>query len=190
MKMSDAFPSRWLSQDDIGDGVFRLTIADVRTETVGQGERAKDHAILHFREAKVGDVKIKPFILSAKVNWKVVAGAYGGDTDFWVNKQLDFYVNPNVMYGDEQKGGIRIRIPGGAVPAQAPASATAPAVVDVMTLEQAIATAIGAGMSKEGFVSAMKLKGLTGYLPSKDTITARAIISEFQFAQNDTAIPF
>jgi len=184
MKRSEAFPSRYLSQDDVRAGPIRATIKDLLIETLGQGSDAEEKPTLHFRESH-----IKPMVLNSG-NWGVIEAAYGEDSELWADKPIDIYHDPNVMFGKERKGGIRIRIPGGAVPAQAPASATAPAVVDVMTLEQAIATAIGAGMSKEGFVSAMKLKGLTGYSPSKDTITARAIISEFQFAQNDTTIPF
>lgn len=188
MKMGDAFPSRWISQEDLGDEVFRLTIEDVRSESVGQGKSAEDRPILHFREASVGAVKIKPFILSAKINWKVIAKAYGDDSDQWVGKQIDLYVDPNVMYGDEQKGGIRIRIPAGATTTPAP-EAKAP-LPDILTIEQAVATAVGAGMAEAVFKEKLRPQCEGGYKAARDTIKVRAIISEFQFSQSDTSIPF
>lgn len=102
------FQSDWLSKDDIQDagGSLVATIDRVDGEDIKdiQSGKNKRLPVLHFKE------ELKPFILSANVNWDTVEQAYGPDTDEWSGKKLEFFFDPNVSFGGKRTGGVRIRI--------------------------------------------------------------------------------
>lgn len=178
MRRSDAFPSPYLAQDDVRGGPIRATIKDVLMETVGQGSNAEEVAVLHF-----SDRGVKPLVLKAKINWLTIENAYGEDTEMWIGKPIDLYHDPNVSFGGEIRGGIRIRIPG--KPHAVPTGETPPASrpetppeTDLLTFEDAIAAAEKAGMEKKVFLDALRIKCPKGYSKAKDTPIAREIIQE------------
>jgi hypothetical protein len=178
MKRSDAFPSRYLSKDDVKRAVdpIRATIKDVLIETLGQGSDAEDKPVLHFRGSN-----LKPMVLNAG-NWGIVEEAYGEDTETWTGKPVDIYYNPDVMFGKERTGGIRLRIPGRphAVPAGAtpPSRPETPPETDLLTLEDAIAAAEKAGIAKDKFLESLRVFCPNGYKSSRDTAAARKIIQD------------
>jgi hypothetical protein len=177
MRRSDAFPSRYLSQDDVRAGPIRVTIKDVLMESVGQGREAEDRPILYFNESH-----IKPMVLGAKINWTTIEAAYGEDTETWVGKPLDLYHDPNVSFGGEVKGAIRIRIPGRphAVQTGAPPASLAetPPETDILAFDEAVAAAEKAGMAKDVFLVSLRVSCPNGYKSSRDTAAARKIIQD------------
>ena len=44
-------------------------------------------------------------------NLNRIAAKYGDDTELWVDKQVKVFFDPEVMFGKERKGGLRVRVP-------------------------------------------------------------------------------
>lgn len=105
MKTSQMTSSKYLKQDDIGDGKL-VTIAGFKKENVGQeGEPAEHKWTVTFEELD------KPLVLNA-TNIQLAEKACGSDdTDDWIGQKIVLYVDPNVSYGGKLVGGIRIRAP-------------------------------------------------------------------------------
>lgn len=61
--------------------------------------------------------KDKPLACGSTV-LKSIAGIYGDDTRTWIGKSITIYNDPNVVYGGEKVGGVRVRpiAPKGAKP--------------------------------------------------------------------------
>ena len=171
MKRSQAYPSSYLAQDDVREGPIRATIQDVRIETIGQGERAVEKPIVHFREKG-----LKSFVLN-QTNWQTIEEAYGPESDAWASKPIELYFDPGIKFGLELVGGVRVRIPSGAA---------------ALAMEDAVALALKAGMTREEFVAALKAKGLKGYNAAKDSGVARQVLAEAQVEADkvDNTIPF
>jgi hypothetical protein len=194
MRRSEAFPSQYLSKDDVmAAGVLRATIAGCTIRSVGMEDNAEDKPVLTFRE---GYIKAMPLNTT---NWNIIEAVYGDDSDGWVGKVVEIWHDPSVMFKGKTTGGTRIRIPAGVVPVAAAAAAAMttpadgaakPALADVMTIEQAIATATGAGMTREDFLGKLRPQCEGGYSGRRDTIKARAIISAFAFQEGDASVPF
>lgn len=192
LNRSQAFPSKFMSKDDVAQGPRRLVVADARMETIkGQDNGAdEDKAVLYFQEADA-----KPMILN-QTNWLTIEDAYGSDTDGWVGKPIEVYHDSGVMYGGKRTGGTRVRIPSGAA-VNRPA-ATSPAQGGGLTFEGAIALAGTVGMSKEALIAALKQRGLAGYNAARDAGVVREIVAlatpaaaDASFDEKpDDAIPF
>ena len=109
MKLASAFPSKWLSADDLGGKAHRLTIETVNQETVGQGADAEVKLVAYFRGAKKG-------VILNKTNANAIASKYGDETDDWSGAEVEVYPTP-VTFQGVTKDAIRIRVP---VPAASP----------------------------------------------------------------------
>lgn len=171
MKRSEAFPSPYLSQEDVVGGPIRATIADVRIETIKSRGGEQEKPIMKFREPG-----LKSFVVN-RTCWKVIEKAYGEESGGWAGKPIELYHDPGVMLGDEQVGGIRVRIPEGVAPGE------------VWTWEKVLAEARKANLSEDQMKEALKAKGLKGYTPSKDTAAVMSILSAEAAAEENT-IPF
>ena len=112
MKRREAFPSKWLTQDDIGAGERTLTIKKVQIETVGTEEDADEKPVMHFFEVEKG-------LAVNATNWDVIAELYGDESDHWQNKVITLYVDPTIKFGGKKVGGIRVK---GMAAAMAPAT--------------------------------------------------------------------
>jgi len=170
VKKSQAYPSSYLSQEDVRAAPIRATIQDVRIETVGKEDPPAEKPVMHFREKS-----LKPFVLN-QTNWQTVEDAYGEDSDDWREKPIELYHDPGVMFGREKVGGVRIRVPSSAVP---------------LSLAEAAAEALKLGKTRDDLVAALKARGLRGYNPSSDSATARAVLTAWaEEAATDETIPF
>jgi hypothetical protein len=101
MLVDDFFPSKYLSSDDLQGREIRLVIARVESEEVGRDRDKKP--ILYFTKAKKG-------MVLNKTNAKMIAAAYGKDTDQWEDREIIIF-SMKVQFGDEIVDGIRVKIP-------------------------------------------------------------------------------
>jgi len=170
MKKSQAYPSSYLSQEDVKPAPIRATIEDVRIETVGKEDPPAEKPVMHFREEG-----LKPFVLN-QTNWQTIEEAYGEESDAWRGKPIELYHDPGVMFGREKVGGVRVRIPSGTEP---------------LGLAEAAAEALKLGKTKDDLVAALKARGLKGYSPAKDSAVARAVLASWEEERAvDETVPF
>lgn len=114
-KLSDAFPSKYLTAADFEDGDVTVTIIGAEIETVGQGADASQKIIIKLKGFK------KDFVCN-KVNANTIAKVTGSDdTDDWIGKRVTIGASEVEFKGDMVMS-IRVRL-------KKPASAQAPASV-------------------------------------------------------------
>jgi hypothetical protein len=103
MNFGEMFPSNYLAQDDF-PAPKTLVIARVSIDEVRRpgGVKVKK-PILHFTAGK-------PMVLN-KTNGVVLAKRYGRNSDDWTGKPIEVYAEPNVNFGGELVGGLRVRVP-------------------------------------------------------------------------------
>ena len=122
MKLSDAFPSKWLAASDIPDEGLQVTINSYDLQDVGQGDRKEQKPVLHFRERDV-----KSLVLN-KTNARVIEQVIGSDDlDNWIGHKITL-IPREVEFQGETVWAIRVQLPRrqanrAAVNAQAPARA-------------------------------------------------------------------
>ena len=119
MKVSAKGNSRFLSQEDVPEEGFTAIIKDVRVEALKSNRGDEDKYVLYFTAGK-------PMVFNV-VNRQTVIASYGDDSDNWLGKPVEIYVDPNVYMGGERTGGIRVRIPRPAAPAPKPPPPVKPA---------------------------------------------------------------
>ena len=99
MKVSEAFPSKWIAAADLENKNVRLTIARVEMDTVGDDTKP----IVYFTKAKKG-------LVLNKTNSKSIAEAYGDEMDNWAGCELILF--PILTdYQGKQVEAIRVRAP-------------------------------------------------------------------------------
>lgn len=101
--------SNYLGGQDLDDGnggykVIHLTINKATNDTITGENGRKDNApVIHFKDFK------KPMILN-KTNAKVIAKITGSNyIEDWIGLAIEVYYDPNVRFGKEVVGGVRIR---------------------------------------------------------------------------------
>ena len=95
--------SKYLAKEDVGIAGINLTISKFTRETVGQGKDADDRAVLWFKE------DYKPMVLN-KTNKNMIKHYLQATTaEEVMGKQINVYNNPDIEYGGEIVGGLRIR---------------------------------------------------------------------------------
>jgi hypothetical protein len=103
VKISAAFPSKWLKAEDLNGREVRVKIQSCAMEAGGEGENAYEKPVLFF----VG--KQKGLMLN-KTNATMIADAYGDDTDDWVGKEI--IVHPDrVAFQGKVVDCLRVRTP-------------------------------------------------------------------------------
>lgn len=111
MKVGAMFPSKYITATEIGQNVFRLTIARVVVEDVG--DDSGHQPVVYFQEAQKG------FVLN-RTNANTLEWLYGDESDGWIGRQVDVFAEMTTFRGKPMLG-KRLRGPGGAgaVPPQA-----------------------------------------------------------------------
>ena len=107
LKIGDFSNSKYLRKEDIGDDgeEVTVTIKAVKKENVARDDEEPQYkAAIYFRELP------KPMIANF-TNLNRIAAKYGDDTELWVDKQVKVFFDPEVMFGKERKGGLRVRVP-------------------------------------------------------------------------------
>lgn len=109
MKRSDAFPTKYMSKDDVKAPVIGV-IARVVNETLGQGDDQEIKPVMYFSSGPE-----KPMVVNA-TNWMSVESIYGDESDDWTGKQIEIWVDPSVSFGGKRIGGLRLRAPSNHAP--------------------------------------------------------------------------
>ena len=115
MKIGEMKPSKYVKKEDVEDGVI-VTIKSISEDNVAmENEEPEMKFILHFAE------DIKPLVMNW-TNIQLCAKATGSeDTDDWKGKKIVLYNDPNVSFGGNITGGVRIRSAEQKAPKPAPA---------------------------------------------------------------------
>ena len=101
--VKDMIPSTYLKKEDFDEPTI-CTVAKVGKKNIAKDDETPDVKwLVKFDEFD------KPMILN-KSNIEALADACDSqDTDDWLGKEVIVYVDPNVMFAGERKGGLRIR---------------------------------------------------------------------------------
>jgi hypothetical protein len=112
MKISSAFPSKYLKASDLQDRNVTVTMSHVELEDVGDAERKP---VLYFRDKQKG-------LVLNKTNARTIAAVYGDDTRQWETKPIVLFPAMVDFRGDSIEA-VRVRIP------QPPVAAPPPSTV-------------------------------------------------------------
>ena len=107
-KIGEMIESKYLKQSDLAEDTL-VTIEKVgKANGAPKGEEAEFKWLIRFSELP------KPMVLNS-TNIKRLARACGSDdTDDWTGKKVVVYVDPDVEFGGNVVGGLRIRAAKGA----------------------------------------------------------------------------
>ena len=118
MKVSEAFPSKYISAADIPEDNIRLVMSHVVSEMMED----KPKLILYFQGAKKG-------LVLNKTNAKNIADAHGDDTDDWAGKEVILFTTWVDFQGKSVEA-VRVRVPQPKDKKPAPKAATSDAALD------------------------------------------------------------
>jgi len=99
MKMSAAFPSKYLKAADLNGREVTVTIEDCQMEKLGEDTRP----VLYFRG------KDKGLVLN-KTNAGMIADSYGDDSDGWTGQPIVIYPDKTLFQG-QMTPCLRVRVP-------------------------------------------------------------------------------
>jgi hypothetical protein len=135
MNLSDLKQSKYLKQQDVGQGVIG-TIMGLSQQNVAQDGAEPDiKTVVHFHELG------KPMVLNS-TNGQLIAKITGQTENIertWIGARVVLYTDPNVSYGGKLVGGIRVRAPkinAGPVPAYNPHIAAQSQVINQPVQQQ------------------------------------------------------
>jgi hypothetical protein len=104
---------------DLGEQEYTLQIKAVKKGKVtGKSGQSKGRAMITFEGRE------KPLAAGTAI-LETIGRLYGNDTRKWPGKYITIYPDPNVMFGSEKVGGVRVRneVPKVAAPADKKESA-------------------------------------------------------------------
>lgn len=102
MKASDMIESKYLKQADVDDDT-PVTVKGLKKVNV-----ARDDEEAEYRWSVTFHEFDKPMILNA-TNIKRMTKALGDDTDDWIGNSVILYVDPDIEFGGNVVGGLRIK---------------------------------------------------------------------------------
>jgi hypothetical protein len=152
MKREEAFPSKYLSKEDVPQAVS-VSIARISKTEIGDEENPKLKTIIEFNGFE------KPMILNA-TNWDTLEAAYGEESDGWIGKACEVFTDPNVMYAGKKTGGLRIRVRAD------------------WTFPEAVKAAAEVNVTEDQIKAAVKAAGGKGWSPERDTPLVKRMIDE------------
>lgn len=105
MKMKEMFPGgggMWKAADLDGEAIT-LTIESIEMAKLGKEDDADVKPLMHFQGEPKG-------LVLNKTNAKLIAHAYGEDTDEWIGKPLELF--PTIVeFQGRDVAAIRVRVP-------------------------------------------------------------------------------
>ncbi len=113
--INEMYPSKFLKASDI-DQDYEVTIVEVGTDNIGQGDDREEKFIVHFDEFDKG-------LVLNKTNANLIAVQHGLNTEDWIGKKVVLTVE-DVAFQGKITPAIRIRRPARPVaPARKPVTA-------------------------------------------------------------------
>lgn len=102
MKIDDMIESKYLKQSDVPDPVI-WTVDRIKKVNVGRDDEDPEYRwTVKYREFP------KPMVLNV-TNLKRMAKALGDDTEDWIGGKIEVYTDPDIEYGGNVTGGLRVR---------------------------------------------------------------------------------
>lgn len=103
MKMNDAFPGKYLKQEDFEpEKVMTIKGANYFMLKKDDGTEEKKVGIIFEEDPR-------PLIMN-KTNWADLGNILGStDSDDWIGQKATFYRDPNVRFGSKVVGGIKVK---------------------------------------------------------------------------------
>ena len=102
MKIGDMIESKYLKQSDVEDETT-VTVAGLKKVNVARDDEDPDYKwTIKFNEFA------KPMVLNV-TNLKRMAKALGDDTDDWIGNQVILFVDPDIEFGGNVVGGLRVK---------------------------------------------------------------------------------
>jgi hypothetical protein len=147
MKISAAFPSKYLKAADLNQQDVNVVISKVEIADVGSAEEPESKPVLYFRGMEKG-------LVLNKTNAGVIAGLYGDDTDMWTDKPITLY-EAQVDFQGKATLAIRVRL---RAPSGAPVG-NGKAAAKNWTLAEATIQAGLAGISRDAMLAKLKEMG-------------------------------
>lgn len=103
MKTKDMLPSNYLKQSDF-DQDYIVTVRKIEQKNIAmEGKPADMKWLAYFTEFE------KPMVLNSTNIQLMEKACRSDDTDDWLGKEIIVYTDPNVSYGGELVGGLRIK---------------------------------------------------------------------------------
>ena len=103
MKIGDMIESKYLKQSDIGSEEVPVTVKGIKKVNVARDDEDPEYRwTVSFMELP------KPMVLNV-TNLKRLAKALGDDTDGWIGNSVILYVDPDIEFGGNVVGGLRIK---------------------------------------------------------------------------------
>lgn len=102
MKIGDMIESKYLKQSDVDDETT-VTVQGLKKVNVARDDEDPDYKwTIKFAEFP------KPMVLNV-TNLKRMAKALGDDTDDWIGNQVILFVDPDIEFGGNVVGGLRVK---------------------------------------------------------------------------------
>ena len=102
MKITTAFPSKYLRADDLGGREFKVLVDRVELEDVS-GDGSEFKPVLYFSERKKG-------LVLNRTNSGVIAAVYGEETDAWSGRPVVLFPTQTQFQGRTVPC-LRVRVP-------------------------------------------------------------------------------
>jgi hypothetical protein len=99
MRITDAFPSKYLKAADVKVKQLVATISNVEKELIGQGKDQKEKPVLYLEDQK-------PIVLN-RTNFEALEEAFG-DSDDWPGHKIKVYC-AKTRYQGSPVDGIRVQ---------------------------------------------------------------------------------
>ncbi len=112
-KVSEMFPTKWLSAVEVEGKIFKLVISSYGKETYDDG----DKMTINFQGAKKG-------MVLNHTNRGTLVWLFGDEADQWIGQTVELFTEP-VNFKGKISAGLKLRGVAAAPTALAPAAATA-----------------------------------------------------------------
>ena len=104
MTSIDEFFGDYLKADEL-KGEKKVKIKEVKVETIGRGDSAKEKPVGYFEGLDKG-------LALNRINAAALKEICGSsEIESWSGHAVVLYVDPNVQFSGKRVGGIRIRVP-------------------------------------------------------------------------------
>jgi len=102
-RIGEMIESKYLKQSDVEDDVV-VTVEKVGKANIARKDDEPEYKwLIRFKEFS------KPMVLNATNIKRLAKACTSEDTDDWIGKQVVLFVDPDVEFGGNVVGGLRIR---------------------------------------------------------------------------------